>query len=278
MRFDWIREAITDPEKNVLATIVVTTFGLGIVSNGASSLLLETVGGWVEGHSPISKLTFQIGALVGLMGLILVGVYLTNLVGGVKRFLGTGQAGAGDANVVPLTIGMPGLVVAVSRRSGDNPQATPAELAIRHHLAAGTLRHCWLICTEQSLAEAERLVRLLEDEGVSRRLFHYGEDWELGTVDEAGRPLTMSLDATRVDDPNYVRQLVEGIYGAAWRQFGLGEGEMIVDYTGGTKSMTAGMMLACVSPERRLQYFSQIEGRLMMVRTAYRLQRQRGMR
>jgi hypothetical protein len=276
MRFDWIREAITDPEKNVLATIVVTTFGLGIVSNGASSLLLETVGNWVEAHSPVSKLTFQIGALVGLMGLILVGVYLTNLVGGVKRFLGTGQVDAGEANVVPLTIGMPGLVVAVSWRPAGSTQVTPAELAIRHHLAAGTLRHCWLICTEKSLAEAEQLVQKLVDEGVRRSMFYYGADWALGVADEMGVPLTMVLAAGREDDPNYVRQVMEGIYGAAWQRFGLGEEEMIVDYTGGTKSITAGMMLACVSPGRRLQYFSQIEGRLMMVRTAYRLRRQKG--
>jgi hypothetical protein len=30
-----------------------------------------------------------------------------------------------------------------------------------------------------------------------------------------------------------------------------------------------------VSPGRRLQYFSQIEGRLMMVRTSYRLRREK---
>jgi hypothetical protein len=272
MRLNGIREAITDPEKNVLVTVVVTTFGLGIVSNGASNLLLDAGGSWVETRFGVSKLMFQMGVVLGLLGTIVLGIYLTNVAGALKRVFGMAPEGA--ANVVPLELGMPGLVVAVSWRSPGSTQPTPAELAIRHHVRMGTLRHCWLICTEQSLAEAERLVRVLVEEGVSPQIFHYGEDWRLGVLDEAGQPMTLLLPTVRADDPNYVRQLVEGIYRSAGRQFGLGEGELIVDYTGGTKSMTAGMILACVGPMRRLQYFSQIAGRLMMVRMSYRLRRQ----
>jgi len=35
---------------------------------------------------------------------------------------------------------------------------------------------------------------------------------------------------------------------------GWSETDVIADYTGGTKSMTAGTVLACASPDRRLQF------------------------
>lgn len=34
---------------------------------------------------------------------------------------------------------------------------------------------------------------------------------------------------------------------------GFGESDIIADYSGGTKSMTSGMVLACALPERKLQ-------------------------
>jgi hypothetical protein len=47
---------------------------------------------------------------------------------------------------------------------------------------------------------------------------------------------------------------VDSIYRDATDEMGLAEQSIVADYTGGTKSMTAGMVLACVSPNRRLQY------------------------
>lgn len=37
-------------------------------------------------------------------------------------------------------------------------------------------------------------------------------------------------------------------------RLGIEDSDLIADYTGGTKSMTAGIILACTSPERRLQF------------------------
>jgi CRISPR-associated protein (Cas_Cas02710) len=47
---------------------------------------------------------------------------------------------------------------------------------------------------------------------------------------------------------------VEEIYAEAKDKFNLTEEGIIADYTGGTKSMTSGMVLACTSPNRALQF------------------------
>jgi hypothetical protein len=81
------------------------------------------------------------------------------------------------------------------------------------------------------------------------------------------------------DDPNHIREQVNRIYEQAQAQLGLAASDLIADYTGGTKSMTVGVVLACTDPERHLQYLvshygpdGQIAGsQLMQVKLAYRL-------
>ena len=78
-----------------------------------------------------------------------------------------------------------------------------------------------------------------------------------------------------MDDPNHIRRLMEGIYADADRN-GLSEAEVIADYTGATKGMTAGILLACTKPERSLQYISQVHyPKIMAVQIAYRLKQRR---
>ncbi len=269
MRLTWIQDAIKDPAKNVLATIVVTTFGLGILTNGVSGLLLEGGGGWLERQYGVPKVGFQGAVVLGLAGLLLGGIYLTSMADWVGRLLGDGVERVSRANVEPLSWGFPGLVTAVSMRAPGNTQMTPAEVAVRFHWERGTLRHCWLICTQKSESEAAGIVERLEAEGAPRGIFHYGEQHTLWQPDGTVVPLSLLLTADQMDDPNHVRQVVDRIYGEAEGLFGMQETELVVDYTGGTKSMTAGMMLACVSPRRQVEYFSQILGQLMLVRTAY---------
>ena len=55
----------------------------------------------------------------------------------------------------------------------------------------------------------------------------------------------------------YIRRLINCIYADAQKQK-LQESEVIADYTGATKGMTAGIILACTNSNRRLQYISQI--------------------
>ena len=76
-----------------------------------------------------------------------------------------------------------------------------------------------------------------------------------------------------VDDPKYIQQLVDSIYIDA-QEKGLDETEVIADYTGATKGMTAGILLACLAPARQLQYISQIQfPQIMSVHVSYRLKR-----
>jgi hypothetical protein len=50
-----------------------------------------------------------------------------------------------------------------------------------------------------------------------------------------------------------VFELVQQIYKEA-EALGIPRSEIIADYTGGTKSMTAGLILACTEQDRDLQY------------------------
>ncbi len=263
-----IRDAIKDPAKNVLATIVVTTFGLGLVTNGVSGLVLESLGGWVERRYGLPKLWFQVVVVSSLGVALLMSLYLTSMANWVRGWFGGDRDAAPLANVEELKWGFRGLVVAVSRP--QNGKLTPAELAIQFHWERGTLAHCWMICTEESEGEAAAIVGRMEAAGAASGIFHYGEQHVLWGQNAGEVPMSLMLTAGAMDDPNVMRQLVDRIYGEA-AVFGVMEGEVVVDYTGGTKSMTAGMMLACVSPRRQVEYLSQVMGRLMLVRTAYEL-------
>jgi hypothetical protein len=270
MRLTWIQDAIKDPAKNVLATIVVTTFGLGVVTNGVSALVLESLGSWVETTYRFPKVWFQGLLVVVVVLLLLLSLYLTSMADWVRRWVGDYQPA--QANVEPLQWGFPGLVVAVSKRQSGNTQPTPAELAIEFHWKRGTLKHCWMICTDQSEDEATAIVKRFEVLGATSGMFHFGEQHVLWQRHAGvGSPMSLLLTEDAMDDPNLVRQLVDRIYGEALGLFGMPETDLVVDYTGGTKSMTAGMMLACVSPRRQVEYLSQQSKALMLVRTAYEL-------
>lgn len=126
-----------------------------------------------------------------------------------------------------------GLVVLAS----PGPGITSAEGAIRYHRCDGVLEHCWLVTggpgSEQSAA---RLVEKLVGEGMSM-----------------GRLHTVALSPKDADNPEAVYRRINAVYVEAG-DLGFNEDEIIGDYTGGTKSMTAGMILACSAPQRHLQF------------------------
>lgn len=121
--------------------------------------------------------------------------------------------------------------------ASPGPGITSAEGAIRYHLTTRTLAYCWLVTggpsSEQSAA---RLVETLVREGMSMDQFH-----------------VVALSPMDSDNPEAVYRRINGVYTEAGN-LGLGEDEIIGDYTGGTKSMTAGMILACAAPRRHLQF------------------------
>jgi hypothetical protein len=135
----------------------------------------------------------------------------------------------------------PGLIALSSL--GRGIRAT--ECAIRYHYRglhderpAPTLRHAWVLtCGEGSHAQAEQMRERLERE--------HGLPPAMVELVELGE------DAAH--DPRRVYEAVERIYQSAGAQ-ALGPSNLICDYTAGTGSMSAGMLLAGSQPGRRLQF------------------------
>jgi len=121
----------------------------------------------------------------------------------------------------------------------------PQIAAIRYHLQGGGLRDCWLITTpggeagDGPLGSAatvdvvEAFVRRLP--GGQAVSFHTGAAY-------AAAP--MAYDA--------IYQIVDRVFRAAPYR----PSHVIADITGGTKLMTLGITLACLSPGRKMEYMS----------------------
>lgn len=92
------------------------------------------------------------------------------------------------------------------------------------------LERVWLLATEDTSATAEQLKQEYESEDCQIIVQHLGNPFE----------------------PLHTKQVVELIYSTQLEN--LSESDVIADFTGGTKPMTAGMIFACLSSKRRLQY------------------------
>ena len=128
---------------------------------------------------------------------------------------------------------MPGLIVLVSpRRTAERLEELGAYAAIEFHRTA--LKHCWMIATSGeggSFATAQEL---------AQHFGHYG----------LANSIWQVIDAASVAE---TFALIDWLYTQRVPTSGLSEPEVIADITGGTKPMTAGMVLACGS-RRPMQY------------------------
>lgn len=261
-------EILADPTKSFLANFVLGTLIFTIVSDGISEIFWEWIKDWAKIQPWISETGFQLCIRILLVLLVLGAIYFTNFTDWIKsRLVAFGLlTEPKSANVAPLEKTYPGLIVIMS----DKQQDSPAEAAIRHHIQDNHLRYCWIICTNRTWEPARLMVDRLKQSGAEKVRFYYGSD-PVEAVETGGRSLTLLVEDKDVDDPNHIFKLVEGIYARA-NAYGLGESDMIADYTGGTKGMTAGLLLACTKPERSLQYISQIHyPQIMAVQIAYAL-------
>lgn len=121
-----------------------------------------------------------------------------------------------------------GLIVLCSVGKG----ISSAEDAIKYHYEK--LEICWLVTGgEESKKSADDMIKKL---GYSEKLFNFIEI----SPQDANDPYKVYK---KIEDKIY-NKLPEGIK----------ESDIIGDYTGGTKSMTAGLMLACLSPSRNFQF------------------------
>jgi hypothetical protein len=93
-----------------------------------------------------------------------------------------------------------------------------------------TLERVWLITTKDADQTASELKQQYEKERLSVTIVPLNDPWDLLTS----------------------RDVVEGIYRE--RLGVLTEPDVIADFTGGTKPMTVGMIFACMSPSRTMEY------------------------
>jgi hypothetical protein len=122
------------------------------------------------------------------------------------------------------------LIVFVSKGEGSSSALDAAF----HHAQGDHLRDLWMIASEESTGEAKRI----EEQITSRH------------------PRVKIHPVTCIHDINSIREAkseVENLRGKCLRTHHH-ESEVICDFTGLTKNMSAGMILACAPREARLQY------------------------
>ena len=102
------------------------------------------------------------------------------------------------------------------------------EAALRYHEA--TLEKVWLLATDKTKEKAEEIKADFDSPTRSVVIVHLPDPFDLQVV----------------------RQTVEHVYATYLGK--ISETEVIADFTGGTKPMTVGMIFACLSATRRLQY------------------------
>jgi hypothetical protein len=211
-------------------------FLFGLLAVGLMTEGLATVFETIFDDNPWFAAWFTVA--VGVV-LLLATLLLFNLPQATRDWLKALRKGhqKPDVTVVPTVEPRRGLIALVSR--GTDP---PVEAAIEYHFQGngeqpGRLQFCWLLTgpdtdEQSSQVNAQRLQQIYAGQGVR------GDIWNM-------------RDA---DDPQQVFQTVQNIYRIAADQFSLSAEEIIADFTGGTKCMAAGMVLACAAGDWDLQY------------------------
>jgi CRISPR-associated protein (Cas_Cas02710) len=271
----WIVAAIESPADHPIIFVFVITLALAVASNGISTLILDNLCTWLEHQTKIARVVWQLGIVASLVVFFLINI--TNISAILQQQFR--RRIPYRAKVRPLTVldTVKGLIVFMSL--GAEP---PAKTAILHHWQNGNgrLEHCWLICGgEPSLNKATELVDLLVASGLPPKIFHVGTQYQYRNLEAPLHPLSLVTDPNLANDPSYIYQIIEAIYTSAEDPpFSLVENDIIIDYTGGTKSMTAGAILAGASPKRRLQYIisdyqdnKPINSRVMEVDISYQV-------
>jgi hypothetical protein len=271
----WIVAAIESPAEHPIIFVFVITLALAVASNGISNLILDNLCTWLEQQSTIAKVIWQLG-IVGSLALFFL-INVTNISAVLQRQFGQSIPYRTKVRPLRATDTVKGLIVFMSL--GPEP---PAKTAILHHWQSGKgrLEHCWLICGgDPSLQKAKELVDLLITDGLPQRIFHFGTKYQYHNPEDPQYPLSLVTDPNLANDPSHICQVIEAIYTSAEHSpFSLGENDIIIDYTGGTKSMTAGAILAGASPKRRLQYIisdyqdnKPVNSRVMEVNISYQV-------
>lgn len=127
--------------------------------------------------------------------------------------------------------------------------------AVRYHYEAlGTLSYVWLIPSND--LDAERFGKGSgETAAIIRDRCNQLRD-EVAKASETERPLDTFVmeQGASPGDAQDTYDLVNRIYRVDADRLGLKASEIIADFTGGTKPMSVGMIMACLPTERSLEY------------------------
>lgn len=141
----------------------------------------------------------------------------------------------------------PGLIVLISQ---GRLEEIPASTAIRYHFRGEaderekpTLKHCWLVTSPKSAAAETH---------------HLGgpqSAWQnaLDLKQQYGDQVYMSIVEIDPDDPADIYTKINNIYSEA-RSKQLRPADIVADFSGGTKMMSVGMVLACTPSDRDVEY------------------------
>lgn len=169
-------------------------------------------------------------AVVGTIIIIII-IIIIMLVDPITKFINNSirKRGTLTAKIGTTPEKHKGLIVFCSK--GEN---LSAENAIRYHYRV--LEQCWLITGGRDSEDAaKKLITKLVMDNFSHNLF-----------------VKIPMSNNDIDNPEKVFEVIEDIFKSLPKNFD--ESDVIGDYTGGTKSMTAGMILACSPPGRNLQF------------------------
>lgn len=210
--------------------LMVAAVALGLLGEGASKIidgLLVADGSFLRG-------AITVGA--GLI-LLLGAAYSGDLWDRVRHLFARAESSPPSMQFTDEVRRRLGLVVLVS--SGPDP---PAAGAIAYHCEDNTLTHCWLVTGPgegnfSSEKNAESLKALWEPKGV-----------HVETIE-----LRNAFDAEEA----FLKTQV--VYEVAQTVHGLTVEDLIADFTGGTKPMTMGLVLATVERGIDLQYMQAVQ-------------------
>jgi uncharacterized membrane protein YuzA (DUF378 family) len=220
-------------QRTTLADLITSpTGGVGVLAL-VSVQLISAVAGTLISSSALQR---TIWLAVGVIGLILA--WIITLLRQRKQ--------QPPLVLVPEDQRPPkhrGLILLVGTgRPGEASMDQSALTAIKHHLAGASgsgLEYCWLIPSSGergSVPVALKLEQQCKDLGVKQT------------------KIVKPVDFLSVQD---TYDCVQDIYARDVRAAGLQEQDVIADFTGGTKPMSAGMILAC-GERRTMQY---VQGR-----------------
>jgi hypothetical protein len=188
--------------------------------------------GWVEGLMPFLILALAAAAI------LTIALWQSGRIPLAGRF---------PREPLSLPDGKQGIILLVSRPDS-------AMYAIEYHYRhKGTLRYVWLIPSKEE--ECEQFGACSQPAAEEIRALCVGLRSEVEMATGQARPMDLRImDGVSPADAQDTFDRVNRVYRTEGHRCGLEPGDLIADFTGGTKPMSVGMIMACLPVDRSLQY------------------------